>query len=95
MLLSQALFILFMIKPTIAVMIAPETPPPTSWPITAPISMPPAGLAAPESMGISEVKSDPPAIPPSAPAIVFPPVPRLACFAAAPVTLPPIAPAMS
>src|SRR5271166_4623955 len=76
---TQALFILFMIRPTIAVTIAPDTPPPTSWPTQAPISMP---FAPPASIGMSEVKSDPPAMPPTAPATVLPPVPRLTLFAA-------------
>ena len=39
---AQALFMLFMIRPTIAVTIAPDTPPPTSWPSQAPTSAPPA-----------------------------------------------------
>src|SRR5208337_4733571 len=54
--------------------------------------MPPA---APESIGINEVSSDPPAMPPTAPAMVLPAVPMLTFFAAAPTALPPIAPAMS
>src|SRR5208282_4657046 len=56
------------------------------------MSMPPA---APESIGINEVSSDPPAMPPTAPAMVLPAFPMLTFFAAAPTALPPIAPAMS
>src|ERR1700733_11145550 len=89
---AQALFMLFMTMPTMAETIAPDTPPPTSWPTRAPMSMPPV---APCSIGISEVRSDPPAAPPRAPAMVLPAVPRFTFFAAAPTALPPIAPAMS
>jgi hypothetical protein len=46
-----------MIAPTIAVTIAPDTPPPTSCPIIEAMStLPPA----PESIGMSEVNSEPP-----------------------------------
>src|ERR1700727_2001860 len=89
---AQALFMLFMTMPTIAETIAPDTPPPTSWPASAPMSMPPV---APCSMGMSEVRSDPPATPPTAPAMVLPAVPRFTFLAAAPTALPPIAPAIS
>ena len=44
---------------------------------------------------MSEVSSDPPAMPPTAPATVLPVGPRLTFFAAAPTALPPIAPAIS
>jgi hypothetical protein len=44
---------------------------------------------------MSEVRSDPPAAPPRAPAMVLPAVPKLTFFAAAPAALPPIAPAIS
>ena len=44
---------------------------------------------------MSEVRSDPPATPPTAPATVLPAVPRFTFFAAAPTALPPIAPAIS
>src|ERR1700727_1899870 len=89
---AQALFMLFMIMPTIAETIAPDTPPPTSWPTRAPMSIPPV---APCSIGMTAVSSAPPPAPPRAPAMVLPAVPRFTFFAAAPTALPPIAPAMS
>ena len=84
---------LFMIMPTIAVTIAPDTPPPTSWPSQrADIHAARRAVKHRDQRGQERSAGD---AADRARRWCCRPVPRLMFFAAAPTALPPIAPAMS
>jgi hypothetical protein len=82
---AQLFFMAFMIMPMMAVTIAPEAPPPTSWRAIASMSMPPP---PPESAGINAPSKEPPATPPTAPATVLPVGPRVIFLSNPPAALP-------
>src|SRR5690606_15178445 len=86
------LAVAFRTAAAMAVRIPPPTRPETPCPTSAPASMPPAPDRSSASPGIRPASQVPPT-PPIAPAMVLPVVLRLIFLAAAPIPLPPMAPA--